>query len=77
MKKKFAAFALCLICLLSAAGCGQAKTDTQTPPTADQSAVTDDYLTHHQRYLCGVIPRTVEIRVSEYLDRCHHADSRR
>ena len=44
MKKKFAAFALCLICLLSAVGCGQAKTDEQTPPT-DQSAVTDDYLT--------------------------------
>lgn len=45
MKKKFAAFALCLICLLSAAGCGQAKTDTQTPPAADQSTTTDDYLT--------------------------------
>ena len=44
MKKKFAAFVLCVICLLSAAGCGQAKTDEQTPPT-DQSAVTDDYLT--------------------------------
>ncbi len=25
MKKKFAAFVLCLICLLSAVGCGQAK----------------------------------------------------
>ena len=45
MKKKFAAFALCLICLLSAVGCGQAKPDTQTSPTADQSAMADDYLT--------------------------------
>ena len=45
MKKKFAAFVLCLICLLSAVGCGQAKTDTQTPQTADQSAMADDYLT--------------------------------
>ena len=45
MKKKFAAFVLCLICLLSAVGCGQAKPDTQTPPTADQSAIADDYLT--------------------------------
>ena len=44
MKKKFAAFILCVLCLLSAVGCGQAKTDEQTPPT-DQSAVTDDYLT--------------------------------
>ena len=68
MKKKFAAFVLCVICLLSAAGCGQTKTDEQTPPAADQSTVTDDYLT---------TIRTVEIRVSEYLDRCHHADSRR
>ena len=45
MKKKFAAFVLCLICLLSAVGCGQAKPDTQTPQTADQSAMADDYLT--------------------------------
>ena len=37
MKKKFAAFILCVLCLLSAVGCGQAKTDEQTPPT-DQSA---------------------------------------
>lgn len=37
MKKKFAAFVLCVICLLSAAGCGQTKTDEQTPPAADQS----------------------------------------
>ena len=33
MKKKFAAFILCVLCLLSAVGCGQAKTDEQTPPT--------------------------------------------
>ena len=45
MKKKFAAFVLCVICLVSAAGCGQTKTDEQTPPTADQSTTTDDYLT--------------------------------
>ena len=45
MKKKFAAFVLCVICLLSAAGCGQTKTDEQTPPAADQSTTTDDYLT--------------------------------
>ena len=45
MKKKFAAFVLCVICLLSAAGCGQTKTDEQTPPVADQSTTTDDYLT--------------------------------
>ena len=45
MKKKFAAFVLCLICLLSAVGCGQVKMDTQTPQTADQSAMADDYLT--------------------------------
>ena len=42
MKKKFAAFVLCVICLLSAAGCGQTKTDEQTPPAADQSTTTDD-----------------------------------
>lgn len=45
MKKKFAAFVLCVICLLSAAGCGQTKTDEQTPPAADQRTTTDDYLT--------------------------------
>ena len=58
MKKKFAAFVLCVICLLSVAGCGQTKsprflapqtngtkTDEQTPPAADQSTTTDDYLT--------------------------------
>lgn len=45
MKKKFAAFVLCVICLLSAVGCGQTKTDEQTPPAADQSTTTDDYLT--------------------------------
>lgn len=45
MKKKFAAFALCLICLLSAVGCGQAKPDTQTSSTANQSTMADDYLT--------------------------------
>ena len=45
MKKKFAAFVLCVICLVSAAGCGQTKTDEQTPPAADQSTTTDDYLT--------------------------------
>ena len=45
MKKKFAAFVLCVICLLSAAGCGQTKTDEQTPLAADQSTTTDDYLT--------------------------------
>lgn len=45
MKKKFAAFVLCVICLLSTAGCGQTKTDEQTPPAADQSTTTDDYLT--------------------------------
>lgn len=45
MKKKFAAFVLCVICLLAAAGCGQTKTDEQTPPAADQSTTTDDYLT--------------------------------
>lgn len=75
MKKKFAAFVLCVICLLSAAGCGQAKTDEQTPPT-DQSAVTDDYLTtiSGTMWSCS---RAVKIRVSEYLDRCHHAAGRR
>ena len=31
MKKKFAAFVLCVICLLSVAGCGQTKEDTTTP----------------------------------------------
>ena len=36
---------LCVICLVSAAGCGQTKTDEQTPPAADQSTTTDDYLT--------------------------------
>ena len=63
MKKKFAAFALCLICLLSAAGCGQAKTDTQTPPTADQSAVTDDYLTTISGTYVELFP---ELSKSEY-----------
>ena len=45
MKKKFAAFVLCVICLLSVAGCGQTKEDTTTPPAADQSMAADDYLT--------------------------------
>ena len=63
MKKKFAAFALCLICLLSAAGCGQAKTDTQTPPTTDQSAVTDDYLTTISGTYVELFP---ELSKSEY-----------
>ena len=45
MKKKFAVFVLCVICLLSVAGCGQTKEDTTTPPAADQSMAADDYLT--------------------------------
>lgn len=62
MKKKFAAFVLCVICLLSAAGCGQAKTDEQTPPT-DQSAVTDDYLTTISGTYVELFP---ELSKSEY-----------
>ena len=42
MKKKFAAFVLCVICLLSAAGCGQTKADTNTPSAANQQTVTVD-----------------------------------
>ena len=49
MKKKFAAFALCLICLLSAVGCGQAKPDTQTSSTANQSTMADDYFDYPLR----------------------------
>ena len=62
MKKKFAAFVLCVICLVSAAGCGQAKTDEQTPPT-DQSAVTDDYLTTISGTYVELFP---ELSKSEY-----------
>ena len=42
MKKIFAAIVLCVISLLSAAGCGQTKTDEQTPPVAAQSTPTDE-----------------------------------
>ena len=62
MKKKFAAFILCVLCLLSAVGCGQAKTDEQTPPT-DQSAVTDDYLTTISGTYVELFP---ELSKSEY-----------
>ena len=63
MKKKFAAFVLCVICLLSAAGCGQTKTDEQTPPAADQSTVTDDYLTTISGTYVELFP---ELSKSEY-----------
>lgn len=62
MKKKFAAFILCVLCLLSAVGCGQTKTDEQTPPT-DQSAVTDDYLTTISGTYVELFP---ELSKSEY-----------
>ena len=45
MKKKFAAFCALRDLPAVAAGCGQTKTDEQTPPAADQSTTTDDYLT--------------------------------
>ena len=64
MKKKFAAFVLCVICLLSAAGCGQTKTDEQTPPAADQSTTTDDYLTTISGTYVELFP---ELSKSEYL----------
>lgn len=63
MKKKFAAFVLCVICLLSAAGCGQTKTDEQTPPAADQSTTTDDYLTTISGTYVELFP---ELSKSEY-----------
>ena len=65
MKKKFAAFVLCVICLLSAAGCGQTKTDEQTPPAADQSTVTDDYLTTISGTYVELFP---ELSKSEYAE---------
>ena len=67
MKKKFAAFVLCVICLLSAAGCGQTKTDEQTPPVADQSTTTDDYLTTISGTYVELFP---ELSKSEYRNIC-------
>lgn len=55
MKKKIAAFVLCMLCLLSAAGCSQKQTDitdtkvpsttTDMPSTTVQEQRSDDYLT--------------------------------
>lgn len=56
---------LCVICLLSAAGCGQTKTDEQTPPAADQSTTTDDYLTTISGTYVELFP---ELSKPEYRD---------
>lgn len=45
MKKRIAAFLMCVICLLSVVGCGQTKADTNNPSAANQQTVADDYLT--------------------------------
>lgn len=45
MKKRIAAFLMCVICLLSVVGCGQTKAGTNNPSAANQQTVTDDYLT--------------------------------
>ena len=63
MKKKFAAFVLCVICLLSVAGCGQTKEDTTTPLAADQSMAADDYLTTISGTYVELFP---ELSKSEY-----------
>ena len=65
MKKKFAAFVLCVICLLSAAGCGQTKTDTQTQPAGNQSTAADDYLTTISGTYVELFP---ELSKPEYRD---------
>lgn len=54
MKKKIAAFVLCMLCLLSVAGCGQKQTDitdakelsttNDTPSITMQEQHSDDYL---------------------------------
>ena len=45
MKKRIAAFLMCVICLLSVVGCGQTKAGTNNPSAANQQTVADDYLT--------------------------------
>ena len=65
MKKKFAAFVLCVICLLSVVGCGQTKTDTQTQPAGNQSAAADDYLTTISGTYVELFP---ELSKPEYRD---------
>ena len=43
MKKKIAAFAMCALCLVSVAGCGQSNANTD-PSSAEPDAASDDYL---------------------------------
>lgn len=39
MKKRIAAFLMCVICLLSVVGCGQTKADTNNPSAANQQTL--------------------------------------
>ena len=45
MKKKFAAFILCVLCLLSAAGCTQKASDTADVSAQTTETLETDYLT--------------------------------
>lgn len=45
MKKRIAAWIMCVFCLLSLVGCGQQKTDTPDQPAVDQQTMENDYLT--------------------------------
>ena len=76
MKKKFAAFILCVLCLLSLSlrtkgigHCGRIR--------ANNRDAGDRLPDKYQRNVCGAIPGDVKIRVPEYLDRCRHTAGRR
>ena len=63
MKKKFAAFVLCVICLLSVAGCGQTKDGhNNTQPAAESEHGGRRLSDHHRRHVCGAVPGAVKSR---------------
>lgn len=63
MKKKFAAFILCVLCLLSAAGCTQKASDTADVSAQTTETLETDYLTSISGTYVELFP---ELSKSEY-----------
>lgn len=63
MKKKFAAFILCVLCLLSAAGCTQKASDTADVSALTTETLETDYLTSISGTYVELFP---ELSKSEY-----------
>ena len=72
MKKKILALLLCVVCLLSAVGCGQGNTDAAAQPTESVPAVSETVSDAANDYLAGIggtyVELFPELAKSEYRD---------